>query len=149
MLPAVFGAVLRFRLDSGRGKMSMRCRCRPGADSPIREIVFGDFALEPESAAQCGEIEMEIPPGASYRLRISKRNPRSENGEEADVSLTLFGGSDCSALTRSNDPNGVVLRAPEEESESTVSRVEVGGEIELGGGGQYNGGYYEVSAKME
>ena len=83
-------------------------------------------------------------------MRIVKgRNPRSESGDDAALSLTLFGGSNCAALTRSNDPNGVVLRAPEEASESAVSRVEIGGEIELGGDGQYDGGHYEVSAEME
>ena len=145
----VFGAAMRSRFGGERGKMAMHCRCRPGADDPIREIVLGGFDIDPESAAQCGEIEMEIPPGAVYRLRIKGRNPRSENGDEAAVSLTLFGGSNCAALTRSDNPNGAVLRAPEEESESTVSRVEVGGEIELFAGGHYSGGYYEVSAEME
>ena len=90
------------------------------------------------------------PAGRVYRLRIVKgRNPRSERRDDAALSLTLFGGSNCAALTRSDNPNGVVLRAPEEASESTISRVEIGGEIELGGDGKYSGGHYEVSAEME
>ena len=144
----IFGVAMRTRIGDERAKMAMRCRCRPGADNPIREIVSGGFVIEPESAAQCGEVEMKVPPGASYRLRIRGRNPRSANGDKAAVSLTLFGGDDCAALARSDNPNGALLRAPESESEAVLSRVEIGGEIELGRSGNYNGGY-EVFAEIE
>lgn len=149
VLPAIFGNVMQVRFDGGgHGKMAMRCLCRPGADIPVREILRGAFAIDPESAAQCGEIEMRIPPGASYRLRIIGRNPRSESGEDAAVALALYGGDHCETLTRSDHPNGVALRAPEGESEPILSRLEIGGEIALRSAGTYRGDF-QVSAEIE